>query len=361
MESLTRNILNCLNHGIPFALATIITHKGSTPRTSGSKMVVLGDGQLYGTIGGGLVEARVIETCLDMMPTPQCQIKEFILNQELKDGLDMVCGGDLSLLIESFGSTPAPDLIQVFSALADQEKEGKKTVLISKIKGFSGASFSTQKCLALADGTIIGPNLVPKTLFDAIGDNQFSGTTPVIQNYNLEEFIIEPSQTNDTLYIFGAGHVGLQLATMAHLTDFRTIVVDDRSEFANGKRFTHAHTILVADQFSTVFDELARKNLLVDKDSYIVILTRGHLHDQDVLEAALKTKAGYIGMIGSRRKRDQIYVNLLKKGVPQESLDQVYSPIGLKINSETPAEIAVSIIGEIIKVRGRNTDNQAIC
>ncbi len=357
MESLTQDILNCLNQGIPFALATILTHKGSTPRTSGSKMVVLGDGQLHGTIGGGLVEARVIETCLDMMPSPQCQIKQFILNQELKDGLDMVCGGDLTLLIESFGSTPSPDLIQVFSALADQEKEGKKTVLISKVQGFSGATFTTQKCLVLADGSIIGPNLVPKTLFDAIGDNQFSGTTPMIQNYNLEEFIIEPSQTSDTLYIFGAGHVGLQLAKMAHLTDFRTVVVDDRSEFANEKRFTHAHAVHVTDQFSKGFDELARKRLLVDQNSYIVILTRGHLHDQEVLEAALKTKAGYIGMIGSRRKRDQIYDTLLKKGVSQKSLDRVYSPIGLKINSETPAEIAVSIIGEIIKIRGRNPDN----
>ena len=83
MESLTQDILNCLNQGNPFALATIITHKGSTPRTSGSKMVVLGDGQLYGTIGGGLVEARVIETCLEMMSIPQCQIKSFILDQEL--------------------------------------------------------------------------------------------------------------------------------------------------------------------------------------------------------------------------------------------------------------------------------------
>ena len=88
MESLTRNIVDCLNQGIPFALATIVSHKGSTPRTSGSKMVVLADGQLYGTIGGGLVEARVIEDCISMMASPECHIKEFILNQELKGHFD---------------------------------------------------------------------------------------------------------------------------------------------------------------------------------------------------------------------------------------------------------------------------------
>jgi len=357
MESLTQDILNCLNQSTPFALATIITSKGSTPRTSGSKMVVLSNGQIKGTIGGGLVEARVIETCLgmiDMMPVLQCQIKSFILNQELKDGLDMVCGGDLTVLIETFGPESSPGLIQIFTEMAAQENEGKKAVLVSLMKGISSGTFTTQKCLVLPGGKVIGPNLVPKALFDAIGDNRFSGPAPVIQNHNLQEFIIEPGQPNDTLYIFGAGHVGLQLAKMAHLTDFRTIVVDDRSEFVNVKRFKHAHTLHVADKFSTVFEELIKKELAIDKNSYIVILTRGHLHDQTVLDQAVKTKAAYIGMIGSRRKRDQIYANLIKKGVSQEILDKVYSPIGLGIDSETPAEIAVSIIGEIIQVRAQN-------
>lgn len=351
MESLTQNILDCLNQGTPFALATIMTHKGSTPRTSGSKMVVLSNGKIYGTIGGGLVEARVIEACLSMMPSPHCQIKRFILNQELKDGMDMVCGGDLTVWIETFPE-PSPALIQVFTALSAQEKAGKKTVLVSRIQGFSGDIFTTDKCLVLPDGTLIGPHLVPKILFDEISDNQFSGTAPVLQTHQLTEFIIEPSQTHDTLYIFGAGHVGLQLAKIAHLLDFRTIVVDDRAEFANTTRFEHAHTVHVADQFATVFDELTRKNLTIDTNAYIVILTRGHLYDQTVLEQALGTNAAYIGMIGSRRKRDQVYANLIQKGIPKESLETVYSPIGLDIHSETPAEIAVSIIGQIIQARG---------
>jgi len=355
MESLTQNILDCLNQGSPFALATIMTHKGSTPRTSGSKMGVLSNGKIYGTIGGGLVEARVIDTCLSMMSVSQCQIKRFILNQELKEGLDMVCGGDLTVWIEIF-SKPSPTLIQVFTALAVQEKAGKKTVLVSRIQGFSGDHFTTDKCLVLQDGTLIGPKLIPKALLDAINDNQFSGTAPVLENHNLTEFIIEPSQTHDTLYIFGAGHVGLQLAKMAHLLEFRTIVVDDRTEFANTNRFEHAQAIHVADQFATVFDELARKNLTLDQNAYIVILTRGHLHDQTVLEQALGTNAAYIGMIGSRRKRDQVYANLIQKGISKDSLEKVYSPIGLDIHSETPAEIAVSIIGQIIQVRGQKAD-----
>jgi len=249
----------------------------------------------------------------------------------------------------TFDAPPAPSLIHIFKTLATLEKEGKKALLISRVNGNSKGSFSTDKCLVQADGTVTGIPVLPKALLEAVCDNQFSGPAPILENHGLEEFIIEPCQTNDTLVIFGAGHVGFHLAKMAHLTDFRTIVVDDRAEFANRNRFEHAHTVLVADPFTTAFDTLS-----IDKNAYIVILTRGHLHDQAVLEAALKTDPAYIGMIGSRRKRDQIYANLIKKGVSTESLNQVYSPIGLEIGSETPAEIAVSIIGQIIQVRAQN-------
>lgn len=351
MESLNQHISHYLNQGIPFALATIITHTGSTPRTSGSKMIVLGEGRIHGTIGGGLVEARVMEACQALLPHSQGKIMEFVLNQELKGGLDMVCGGNLTVWIEIFDSHPTPGLVQVFETLTALEKEGKKAVLISRINGVSKGSFSTEKCLVQADGTVTGAPVLPRALLEAVCDNQFSGPAPILENHGLEEFIIEPCQTRDTLVIFGAGHVGFHLAKMAHLTDFRTIVVDDRAEFANRSRFEHAHRVLVADPFATAFDTLS-----IDKNAYIVILTRGHLHDQTVLEAALKTKAAYIGMIGSRRKRDQIYANLSKKGISSETLNQVYSPIGLEIGSETPAEIAVSIIGQIIQVRAQNQD-----
>ena len=95
MEPLNNQILDCLKQSDPFAVATIMTHKGSTPRTSGSKMIVLKDRTIYGTIGGGLVEALVMDACLELIDKHQSRIKEFSLNRELKDGLDMVCGGNL--------------------------------------------------------------------------------------------------------------------------------------------------------------------------------------------------------------------------------------------------------------------------
>ncbi len=353
MELLNRRILKCLRQEKVFALATIMTHDGSTPRTSGSKMIVLNDRTIYGTIGGGLIEALVIDASIDMIKKKKCQIKEFSLNKSLKHGLDMICGGNLSILIETFirpsDNTAAltSSAEAVFNAVTDLEKTGGKGFLISLIKGFSKSDFTTEKCLVLPDGTITGNNLkIPSHLIEEIKKGRFKGPSPVIYNHNLKEYIIEPVQPGDIIYIFGAGHVGFYLAQMARLSDFQVVVTDDRHEFANRERFPHAEEIRVIEKFKNAFD-----SLLINEHSYIVILTRGHLYDQTVLEHALNTSAAYIGMIGSERKKRQIYNNLQKKGVTENSLRRVYSPIGIEIHSETPSEIAVSIIGEIIKVR----------
>jgi xanthine dehydrogenase accessory factor len=126
---------------------------------------------------------------------------------------------------------------------------------------------------------------------------------------------------------------------------FRVIVCDDRSEYANAQRFPDADEIVVKE-FDHVFD-----GMRVDERSYIVIVTRGHRCDQIVLEQALRTPARYIGMIGSRRKTLMILEKLGAAGVPQDSLDRVYSPVGLAIGAVTPEEIALSIVCELVKVR----------
>jgi xanthine dehydrogenase accessory factor len=344
MEFLNKQILDSIMQNDIFAVATILTHQGSTPRTSGSKMVVLKDKTIHGTIGGGLVEALVMDACLDLIENNRCSIREFTLNKELKDGLDMVCGGALSVLIETI--IPNPGLVSMFQALADLETEGKKGFLVSKIQGFSKSDFTMQKCLVLPDGSSFGKNILPKSLLDAILDNKFYGPTPIIHNQNLDEFIIEPILPRECIYIFGAGHVGYQLARIAHIADFQTIIIDDREEFANRERFPHSREVHAIENFTNAFD-----NLEIDKSSYIVILTRGHLHDQTVLEEALKTTPAYLGMIGSKTKRNQIYANLTKKGIATTTLEAVYSPIGIEIKAQTPGEIAVSIIGEIIQKR----------
>jgi xanthine dehydrogenase accessory factor len=130
------------------------------------------------------------------------------------------------------------------------------------------------------------------------------------------------------------------------MVGFYTVVVDDRADYANRDRFSLADKVIVANPIESVFDAISFTD-----NSYIVIVTRGHLQDREVLERALQTPAKYIGMIGSKRKCELIYKYLKSKGWSETDLSRVNAPIGIHIKSETPEEIAVSIVAEMILMR----------
>lgn len=153
-------------------------------------------------------------------------------------------------------------------------------------------------------------------------------------------------ETETTAFIFGAGHVGKAAEPILRSVNFKTKVIDDRPEFASRERFPEADDIVVIDSFKDAWQGMES-----DEDSYVVIVTRGHNWDYDVLKQTLNRKVAYIGMLGSRKKVAEIFRVLREEGFKQEDLDRVYTPIGLNIFAETPEEIAVSIAGEMIKVR----------
>ena len=156
---------------------------------------------------------------------------------------------------------------------------------------------------------------------------------------------LEPMLSTPVVYLLGGGHVSLPLARLIKTLDFKLVVCDDREDFANEERFPEADEVWVRD-FRTVLDEVE-----LGPEAYVVIVTRGHIYDKDVLAQALKQEVAYVGMIGSRRKRDMIYQTLLEEGYSQEKIKSVHSPIGLGIGAETPEEIAVSVAAELIQVR----------
>ena len=156
---------------------------------------------------------------------------------------------------------------------------------------------------------------------------------------------IEPVLSTPTMYLFGGGHMSLPVARIGKMLNFRVAVIDDREEFANLERFPEAD-IIIAEDFNQVFPKLN-----IDKTDIVIVITREHKFDEVVLEQALNTPAGYIGMLGSKTKNQTIFENLRANGVPQSQIERVHAPIGLGINAKTPEEIAVSILAEIIKVR----------
>ena len=163
------------------------------------------------------------------------------------------------------------------------------------------------------------------------------------------DVFIEPIVPVETLYLFGAGHISQSTVAMAKMLRFRVVVIDPRSEYNNSERFPNAD-LLIVEEYESAFSRLS-----VEKDSYIIIYTPGHVLDEQCLQFAVGTKAKYIGMIGSKKKVREVKQRLLKKGVSRQQLDRVYAPIGIEIGAETPQEIAISILAEIIKVERTNS------
>ena len=236
------------------AVATIVNVRGSIPSYKTAKMLVRDDGSIFGTIGGGCVEADVWQAAREVMEQEKPRTLTFNLNQDPKFDTGLVCGGTLDIFLEPI--LPAADL-----------------------------------------------------------------------------------------YIFGAGHVSLAISKVAALSGFRTVVIDNREQFASRERFPEADEIHAAE-----YEEIMPK-LEVNESSYLAIVTRGHKDDMRVLRWAVSTPARYIGMIGSKRKAIEVFAVLEKEGLTRERLEAVHTPIGLEIGAITPEEIAISVVAELIAVR----------
>jgi xanthine dehydrogenase accessory factor len=238
----------------PVALVTVIDTKGSTPRETGTKMLVMPDGNIHGTIGGSTVEALLIEESKKCLQTGQCRKITHHLDNAVQNDTGMICGGTM-------------------------------------------------------------------------------------------EFFIEPVNVPPLLYIFGGGHVALPLARLARQVGFSYTIIEDRDEFATRSRFPDAHDIRVGKP-----DEIARQIPFSEKD-YLAIVSRSHDIDYLVLREVIRRPFYYLGLIGSKSKRQQMFSRLREEGITEELIGKIHTPIGLEIHAESPEEIAVSIVAELIKIK----------
>ena len=238
------------------ALATVVSGEKGSPGKTGFRMLVYPDGKISGTVGGGILEAKVREEALRCISDKKTRLLELALDDESSDSIGTLCGGQVKIFIE-------------------------------------------------------------------------------------------PIHTPSTVYVFGGGHIAVPFVQFAKTLEFGVVVVDDRPDFANKNRFPQVDEVK-AGEFAEV-----TKSLDFFEGDCVVIITHGHAHDEIVLKGCLSKARlpGYIGMIGSRDKIARIFANLRKEGVSQELLAKVRAPIGLDIGGRTPAEIALSIIAEIIADR----------
>ena len=337
MSDILSTLLECLEGGEALVQATILTHEGSTPRSAGSRMLLRADGDggvhiAMGSVGGGLVEAQVMRRAAALASGERC-VEAFDLTGELAAGADMVCGGRVRVFLERLTPGDLPQFQRLDQALG----RGLRCLRLTPL----GAGASA----LLVPGEDCRGAELPESLAQAA---QLAGediAAPMVFEHAGRSFALEPWAAASPLLLFGAGHVSRPTAQVAALVGFRVTVLDDRPEFANAERFPQA-SIRVLDSYADCFAGLPS-----GPGAFVVIVTRGHVHDAEVLAQALRTQAGYIGMIGSRRKRDAVYARLRGQGFTEADLARVHCPIGLAIGAETPEEIAVSINAELIACR----------
>jgi xanthine dehydrogenase accessory factor len=339
MIELIRAVRAALAEARPVVAATIVTSQGSTPRTAGSKMLVFTDDKIAGTVGGGLAEGQVMAAGKEVLQSGLSRLMDFDMTGQASQGADLICGGRMRVFLERL--RPEPATAALFAALEDLLARGGRGLVLTPLDTRDGG----ESCLLLADGGCVGAD-PGEDVKQAARSRGRGITAPVVLTHEGRRYFLEPAAAPTPLVICGGGHVSRPTAQIANMVGFRVTVLDDRPEFAGPERFPFAAETAVIDPAKGWF---AGREL--GPDAYVVIVTRGHAHDADALAEALRTPAAYIGMIGSLPKRDAIYDKMLAAGFTKDDLARVKSPIGLEIAAETPEEIAVSIVAEMIACR----------
>jgi xanthine dehydrogenase accessory factor len=342
VKDIYSTIYDSLKSGKSSVLATIIRQGGSSSRGPGAMMLIMEDGSTEGTLGGGILEKSVIEASSRIFSSRSPMV--------FRSGPEMACGGD----VEIFLAPLSPDdqtCREAFRSASETVMRGGSGIFVTALDArvWQGrAAVAFLKSSGEATGFLQDMEEGAKTIINRM-EHLFNNSKPEIivcndkvKNLNL---FAEPIIACPVLYVFGAGHVSSEVVPLAKRVGFKTIVIDDRQEFSKAVNFPDAEHVFLYN-----YDNVM-KNFSIDANSFIVIATRSHSCDEKVLGQALRTDAKYIGMIGSRRKIATIFDNLKRHGLEEHHLARVHSPIGLDIGAETPQEIALSIVAELVKIR----------
>jgi len=339
-------------------LATVTSASGSTPGKPGISALFRRSGLLAGTVGGGILEARVQEMALEAQNKQMPLYGIFTLDSSSTGGEDALCGGNAEILVD-------PDLVRnksVYDAIKRSLEEKKAGILVTTIRSGNSGKLEVERYWFVPGAD----NSMPAEILESIGplaDEMMSG--PGFRRIKIRseseslsaEVFAESVIPRPKLIIAGAGHIGKALSLFGSLLDFEVTVIDDRSDFASKDNLPYADSVINADIGSTL------EKTGIDGETYIVIVTRGHRDDGNALRACIGSEAAYVGMIGSRTKIATMKHDFIGNGIAtEEQWGRIYAPVGIDINSQTVQEIAVSIAAQLIMIRnsrGKNASSTA--
>jgi xanthine dehydrogenase accessory factor len=310
-----RDVVERIDAGRRFALVTVLRDSGSTPRKAGCRAMVDEAGALHGTIGGGPLEAQAVRMAVEAIASGAAAVFDFKFSgPSAADNLP-ICGGTMRVLVDA----TAADSRAAYAAAAEATRTRRRGVLVTQV----------------------GAGAAPTVAV------QFRGSGDVEESMEAEgDVLVESLAPVPTLIVVGGGHVGQALAQHAALVGFEIVLVEDRPEFADAAALP-AGTIVRCGDIAEILSRWPS-----DSDTYIALVSRGHVTDSKALAAVLHKPAAYLGMMGSRRKISLVRKHFVESGLAGEAeLERLRAPIGLEIGAQTVPEIAASIVAELVAVR----------
>jgi xanthine dehydrogenase accessory factor len=361
MRELLAELTNALDQGRACIYCSIVETRGSTPQKAGAAMLVFADGSQRGTLGGGCVEAEVKQRALRVLGGAGAQPEVLTFNLDDNYGWDdgLICGGRMSILADPLALSTVngrgqhvADYYRLFRRFVDSGLGCTEAVATTAAAGLPVGT----RLLFDADGNLagqLGDGAVPEAVTRHLVP-VWRRPRPSLQH----GVAYLPILPRITLLIVGGGHVGQAVARLAAEVDFDIWILDDREHYASVERFPMARRRIAGD-IGTALGQLVATE--IDAGTYAIIVTRGHGHDEEALYHLAASKAGYVGMIGSKRKIKLIYEDLIARGVSPAMLENIHAPLGFDIGSQTVPEIAVSIVGELIANRNLGTPRKLMC
>ena len=342
---INKKIVEFIDSGQSFAVALILKAEGSTPRDAGVKAVIDETGKIWGTLGGGLVEAEAQRKAIDVCKSNQPMVFEMNLHGADRADDVPICGGLMRILLDPTAEKDRASYDQVSEAVSQRQQGVILTTAHSGTSTEVKTQWFPQESMPL-DAEFPGIDNIKSCLAHERPQLFIeSSDDPKV----ITEVLVEPIIPRPLLIIAGGGHIGQALTHQASLVGFDITVIDDRKEFTDPNLFPEGTRTL-----DGYIPELIISQPIAG-DTYIVLVTRGHKLDAESLEACIHTRAAYIGMIGSKRKVALIRKNFVESGLATgEEFDRVHAPIGLDISAVTVPEIAASITAELIAVRRRS-------
>lgn len=334
-----RDILADIDHwqrdGGSIALATVIQTWGSSPRTSGSKMALTPDGRIVGSVSGGCVENAVFEAGIESLKTNRPQLLHFGVADETAWEVGLACGGSLDVFVKPLDKS-------FFEALHSAIENERQAVTATVIRGAD--EILGRELLLHEDGQITGTlgrewdEVVSKLATDVLS----SGISRRVALNEDVEIFLEAIMPSPALIIVGGVHIAVSLTSLAKALGYRTIVIDPRQAWGNKERFPKVDRLIQA------WPGDAFEQIKVTRSSAIAMLTHDPKLDDPALKIALNSPAFYVGALGSRSTHEKRRERLLSDGMTESQLSRLHAPIGLDIGAQTPEEIALAIMSEVV-------------